>query len=733
MNAAMRTVGTMNAAMRTGGTVNAVMRTDGTMNVVESEEEGLVLKRLDSQWVPNERNKNWVKLKPDYLPTDDMDCLIVGGYYGTGRRGGTVAQWLLGVAEKPTQYAEPSKFLTFCRIGNGCTDAENLRISQHLAPYFKKGGKGRKPPAYLRTTGHTMETPHEWIDDPSKSLVVQVKGDIRAIQSNVFKSSYSLRFPRITEIRWDKPWRDVLTDLELVELVESAKNQVNAVKVVKKEGQAGGLGAKRRVGGSVHALPPAFARPDLSALEASTRGDLSARESSVLEGMYFYSVNYGEEGGEHDRQHTWQLVQAHGGRIVTMYNAEVTHILADHRGGLHYEAHVKHDRDVYSIAWVEECVEQGAVVPLRPKHRLHVSTTTAATGDCDEFGDSWQDEVDVEDVRMLVERVAACAGGKAGARGAVAGTGPSPAESMESAEPTMATARWSVLRGCIMRMVLVPEPPLSRSPGAASTELAERALQLSAQRLELAARLQGARIAASLTTEVTHVVVVTAVAHPGGGDPLLCPGDVIRSLGTAAEQAALRQLLVAGTARVVRASWVEHCVAQQTRAPERGHVVALTEEAFTAVLGPLPSKCAAPDSSTGGEEAEPAALAVGAKRTRRGRGAAEEEAPAEASAEEGSARAERARRRSQADDSKPPSSAMKKVPGGGTIESAVDLSWCGAGDEERAEDAGGCMQAMSVAAESTRSETEYTSTRAPHGVEHVDLDVEPAVSPAIDE
>jgi DNA ligase-4 len=45
---------------------------------IERQEEGLVLKDLDSRWTPGERDKAWVKLKPDYLPTEDIDVAPPG-------------------------------------------------------------------------------------------------------------------------------------------------------------------------------------------------------------------------------------------------------------------------------------------------------------------------------------------------------------------------------------------------------------------------------------------------------------------------------------------------------------------------------------------------------------------------------------------------------------------------------------------------------------------------------
>lgn len=45
-------------------------------------------RQLASQYVPNERQLKWIKIKPEYLDGvgDDFDLLILGGFYGTGKR-----------------------------------------------------------------------------------------------------------------------------------------------------------------------------------------------------------------------------------------------------------------------------------------------------------------------------------------------------------------------------------------------------------------------------------------------------------------------------------------------------------------------------------------------------------------------------------------------------------------------------------------------------------------------
>lgn len=94
-------------------------------------DEGVVLKDLGSKWEPGDRSGKWLKLKPEYIRAgSDLDVLIIGlysiccsfslfkigvlfigsywgfitslpgGYYGSGRRGGEVAQFLVALADR---------------------------------------------------------------------------------------------------------------------------------------------------------------------------------------------------------------------------------------------------------------------------------------------------------------------------------------------------------------------------------------------------------------------------------------------------------------------------------------------------------------------------------------------------------------------------------------------------------------------------------------------------------
>ena len=86
---------------------------------IDQREEGLLVKLPDSTYQPDKRKgSGWLKLKPEYMDSlsDQLDLLILGGYYGSGKRGGIVSHFLLGIAETPPPGQNPSKFYSFCKV-----------------------------------------------------------------------------------------------------------------------------------------------------------------------------------------------------------------------------------------------------------------------------------------------------------------------------------------------------------------------------------------------------------------------------------------------------------------------------------------------------------------------------------------------------------------------------------------------------------------------------------------
>lgn len=92
---------------------------DALNDAIDNREEGIMVKDAESAYRPNTRKGGWWKLKPEYVGglMDELDLLIIGGFFGEGHRGGMMSHFLCGVAVPEANGEEPKVFYSFCKVG----------------------------------------------------------------------------------------------------------------------------------------------------------------------------------------------------------------------------------------------------------------------------------------------------------------------------------------------------------------------------------------------------------------------------------------------------------------------------------------------------------------------------------------------------------------------------------------------------------------------------------------
>jgi DNA ligase-1 len=176
--------------------------------------EGLVVKKPDSIYQPGKRNFNWIKLKrqEEGHLEDTVDCVILGYYYGEGKRAQFgIGAFLVGVYHKSADHFE-----TVAKIGTGLKDADWIELKKRCDAI----AINEKPKNVIC---HKDLYPNVWVNP---EIVVIIRAD-EITQSPVHTAAktsehlgYALRFPRFMGYAVDKSAPQATTNHEIVRLYQ---------------------------------------------------------------------------------------------------------------------------------------------------------------------------------------------------------------------------------------------------------------------------------------------------------------------------------------------------------------------------------------------------------------------------------------------------------------------------------------------------------------------------------
>lgn len=181
--------------------------------------EGLMLKDTDSPYRAGARGFSWIKLKRDYQGElgDTVDLVIVGAFYGRGRRAGAYGTLLTAVYDPDTD-----SFYTVSKVGAGLTDKDLESFPKILDPH-------RIPHRHARVFSNLEAD--VWLEP---RVVIEVQAQeitLSPVHTAAFGAikegaGLALRFPRFTgKVRDDKGPEDATTVKELVEMYRNQKKK----------------------------------------------------------------------------------------------------------------------------------------------------------------------------------------------------------------------------------------------------------------------------------------------------------------------------------------------------------------------------------------------------------------------------------------------------------------------------------------------------------------------------
>lgn len=173
---------------------------------IQADCEGVMIKTLTSNYKPSQRSNHWIKLKKDYLDNlgDSLDLVVIGAFYGKGKRTGNFGGFLLAVYNDETDMFEAC-----CKIGTGFSD-ENLQLFyEQLTPLITAN------PIKIVYNERSVK-PDVWIEPKYVWEVKAASLSLSPIYSaGSHEQGISLRFPRFIRERQDKTATDATTSNQI--------------------------------------------------------------------------------------------------------------------------------------------------------------------------------------------------------------------------------------------------------------------------------------------------------------------------------------------------------------------------------------------------------------------------------------------------------------------------------------------------------------------------------------
>ena len=192
-------------------------------NSINAGCEGLMLKTLTAPYRAGTRGSNWLKLKREYRNElgDSLDLVVIGAYFGRGRRTGLYGTLLLG-----TYNPEKDNFPSICKVGTGFTDESLDQLFQILSNKVTLKKNSRIVSEMEADVWFEPELVLEIVASEITLSPIHKTG-LGLIRKD---TGFALRFPKFTgKIRYEKAIEDASTDEEVLTLYKG-QSKINQEK-----------------------------------------------------------------------------------------------------------------------------------------------------------------------------------------------------------------------------------------------------------------------------------------------------------------------------------------------------------------------------------------------------------------------------------------------------------------------------------------------------------------------
>ncbi|KAI5919263.1 DNA ligase [Camillea tinctor] len=372
--------------------------------IVSDASEGIVIKNPGSMYKVDDRNSDWIKVKPDYMTEygESVDVLIIGGYFGSGHRGGRLSAFLCGLRASENDIkagADEELCYSFLRVGGGFR-AEDFAEIQHLTFGKWRDWDPQKPPnKYIKIAGGAKsqyERPDVWIR-PSESIVITVKA-ASLNDTTSFAANYTLRFPRFKGIRQDRSWNTA----EDMSGLEELRNKL----LQKQEEKEMKIDSRKR-----HPTKRARKEIVIAGQDTAPIVAFAGPQTKLFEGLEFCIMTDCTQPVRKSKTQLETLVKENGGRVSQRAAPGTEMILVAEKKVVKVASLMKAgDVDIIRPRWILDCLSQyekngnNFLLPYETGHLFCAtqSTRDTAAANADDYGDSYARDLDMQELRDLL-------------------------------------------------------------------------------------------------------------------------------------------------------------------------------------------------------------------------------------------------------------------------------------------------------------------------------------------